>query len=146
MITFNANITAEAANTALAAATDEGVFLVLNASGLMALPAAGAGHLDAIMMSEIVTDAEWRNRQYIYTDIDYSGFTRIGEPISVVKGFHGLTAHSIAMTAGAAMAAGTEVQVDANGKLVVLGSGTAIGRLIDATTLNQTKSGAVQLY
>ena len=145
MITFNANITAEVANTSLAAATPEGVFLKYSGANL-AYGAAGSVP-DAILYSEIVTDTEFTNRQYIYTEIDYGPYTKIGEPVSVVKQFSKLTAYGLAVDGAAgAISAGTELQVNAAGKLIAKAAGTAIGVAIDAIALNATKTGAVHLY
>ena len=92
--TFAGNPSVEVAVTTLAAATPAGVGLQYNGSGVLA-PA--TTRLDAIMMSEVVTLAEANNRQYLYGNIDFGAWTRVGEPVSVAKGFKGMTATGLSM-------------------------------------------------
>lgn len=140
-VVINGNFSNEVAATTLSAAQAEGLFLQYNASGFLA-PA--TTRVDAILLSEIVTDAEYINRYHIYQEIDFGPYTKIGEPVSVAKNFRGMTAYGLLCTS-AGITAGTELELN-NGVLRAYASGTKVAVAIDAIPSGATRTGAIHIY
>lgn len=88
--------------------------------------------VDAILVSEIVDDATWKDQYQIYKDIDFSAFTKIGETIQVLKGFKGLTMCSLPLAANSIQGI-NDIAVTAGGtnyvneSAVTLSGGTGSG-------------------
>ena len=111
-LTWNGNPAVEVAATTIAAAQLPGAALTYNASGVLVLAPAG-GKYDALLVSEVVDATEANNRMYLFNNIDWSAFTRVGEPSSVVKGTKGLTVSGLLMPiSGASIAAGDILTID----------------------------------
>lgn len=145
-VVFNGNYSNEVATTTIAAAQAEGLCLQYNGSGVLA-PA--TTRIDAVLLSEVVTDSEYLNRYSIYQEIDFGPYTKIGEPSSVAKGVKGLTGYGLLVSPGAGIAAGTELElgtVGTAGMLKAYSAGTKVGVAIDAIASTATRTGAVHLY
>lgn len=149
MVTFNSPINFEVATTALNAAQMDGIALSLDSNGKLAAAAAGAAPaaIAAILISEIVDSATFKDRYYIYNDIDFGPYVQIGEMVSVAKGFQGKTANGLKMVVAAgACAAGDELEIAAGGYFQKKNTGVAVGRCLEAIASGANRSGAVHLY
>jgi hypothetical protein len=100
--TWNGYAEPEVGETTLAAATVAGTLLTFSpgnnnktANTKLGLCTHVNDPVDAILISEVVDAATYKDQYNIYKDIDYSAFTVIGETSQVLKGFKGLTMHSL---------------------------------------------------
>ena len=144
MVTFNSPINFEVAETSRAAATLDGVLMTYDANGKLDYATAASGRYDAILISEIVDTATYKDRYYIYTTIDFGPYVQVAETISVAKGCNGMTANGIAVTAtAAAITKGSQLEIGANGRLVVKAAGVAVAVAMEAIAQNAVKTGAV---
>lgn len=156
--TWNGYAEPEVAATTINAATPGGILLTFSpgnnnkAAGSKLAPCTHVNDpVDAILISEVVSDADYKDQYYIYKDIDFSAYTKIGEPSLVLKGFKGLTMCSLALVApGAPAPAGTELIIDAaTSKLKVRPGGDTtsptIAVCIDALGATDTQTGAVHM-
>lgn len=141
-VVINGNYSSEVGSTTLAAAQLEGLCLQYNGSGILA-PA--TTRIDAVLLSEVVTDSEYINRFHIYQDVDFGGYTKIGEPSSIAKGVRGLTALGLLVTPAAGIAAGVELELNA-GVLRAYSAGTKVAVAIDAIASTATRTGAIHIY
>jgi hypothetical protein len=149
MVTFNSPINFEVAATSINAAQIDGVALTVDATGKVALAAAGSAPsaIDAILISEIVDTATFKDRYYIYTDIDFGPYVQVGEMVSVAKGFHGMTCNGLKLvSASAALNAGDEIEIGAGGVFQKKNTGVAVGRCLEAVPANSVRLGAVHFY
>jgi hypothetical protein len=149
MVTFNSPINFEVAATSINAAQIDGVALTVDAAGKVALAAAGAAPsaIDAILISEIVDSATFKDRYYIYNDIDFGPYVQVGELVSVAKGFHGMTCSGLKLaSASAALSAGDELEIGVNGVFQKKNTGVAVGRCLEAVPANSVRLGAVHFY
>lgn len=107
--------------------------------------------VDAIMVSEVVDAATYTAQRFLFNTIDYSGYTAIGEPVSVLKGFKGLTMCSLAwkktlgvtdvtlLAGGTGYTNGTAVLTAVGGTSTLAFAGTAnvVGGIVVSITVTQ---------
>jgi hypothetical protein len=153
MITWNGYAEPEVEASTLVALAPSGTLLTYSPggtalgltgnSGKLGLLTNVADPIDAIMVSEIISDSNAKDQQYIYTDIDYSYWTKIGEPLNVLKCFKGLTMSGLPIVApGTDALAGTELIVDtATSTLKVRPGGDAASPTV-AVTIDKILTGA----
>lgn len=149
MVTFNSPINFEVANTSIAAAISDGIALTLDATGKVGAAAAGCtpANFNALLISEVVDSATYKDRYYIYNDIDFGPYVQVGEMVSIAKGFHGLTVNGLRMVdSTVALAAGDELEIAANGRFQKKNTNPAVGRCLEAVAANAPRAGAVHLY
>lgn len=149
-LTWNGNAAVEVAVTTIAAAQLPGCALKYNGSGILAPAAAGPSY-DALLVSEVVDATEANNRMYLFNNIDWSAYTRVGEASSVVKGLRGLTVMGLLMPiSGAAIAAGDIITIDTvtagRFKKSVTAGTNDIGIALDAIASTAVYSGRVHMY
>ena len=145
MVVFNAPINFEVAETSRAAATLDGVLMTYDGTGKLDYATAAAARFDAVLISEIVDTATFKDRYYIYTTIDYGPYVQIGETVSVAKGVKGMTANGLAVTPGAGIAKGAQLEIGANGRLVIKSAGAAVAVALEAIASTATKTGNVSI-
>lgn len=120
----------------------EGVLLMKSRSAAYAY-ALATDEAEAVMLSEVVTELEATKRQFLFKDIDFSGWTRIGEPSSIAKKLKGATCLGLAFTPqGGITAAGSQLQVVA-GFLAPKAAGKVIAIALDAIAAGSTVTGRV---
>lgn len=144
-ITINSKFPAELAvpNAALVAGTPEGTLLKTHTDGTATF-ADSLASIDGILVAEIVTAETAKDRQYIYKDIDYSGYVKPGEAIVVARQFDGLTMSGVAMEAPASdVAAGSTLILGTNGRLKVRPGGDTTSATV-AIALEPIPTGAVK--
>jgi len=141
-VVINGTYATEVQPTTIAAAQLPGLVLQYNASGILA-PA--TTRVDALLMSEVVSQADYINRYFIYQDVDFGPYTQIGEASTVAKGFRGYTAIGILVNAPTLIAAGTELQLN-SGVLGAYVAGTKFGAAVDAIAAGSQYTGQVHIY
>ena len=137
--TWNGYAEPEVAATSIAAATPAGTLLTFspgNNNKTAVAKLTPVTHVndpvDAILVSEIVDDATYKDQYAIYKDIDFSAYTKIGEAVQVLKGFKGLTMCSLALAANSILGVNS-ISVTAGGtgytneSAVTLSGGTGSG-------------------
>jgi len=149
MVTFNSPINFELAQTSINAPQIDGVALTIDATGKVALATAGAAPsaISAILISEIVDSATFKDRYYIYNDIDFGPYVQVGEMVSVAKGFHGMTCSGLKLAdASGALNPGDQLEIGSNGVFQKKDKGVAVGCCLEAVPANASRLGAVHLY
>lgn len=145
MVVFNAPINFEVAETSRAAATLDGVLMSYDSTGKLDFAPAAGGTYDAVLISEIVDLATYKDRYFIYTSIDFGPYVQIGEMVSVAKGTKGLTVNGLAVTPGAGIPKGSHMEIGANGRLVLHDAGVSVAVALEAISSSAVKCGIVHL-
>ena len=145
-VTFSGYVDMHVEPVTIASATLPGLGLSYDANGVL-VP--GGSRVDAILLSEIVSDQEMQNRAFIYQDIDWSYYARVGENPTVVKGFKGQNATGLKMIANAgAVAKGEALIMDSDTgtwkKNPTQGTGD-MAIALEAIAANATFSGLVHI-
>lgn len=120
-ITINGKIPVELAkpNAALVAGTPEGTLVKTHTDGTQTFADAST-NIDGILVAEVIDASTFKDRTYIFKDIDYSGYIQAGDLCVVARQFDGLTMNGVALEAPAAdVAIGTTLILGTNGRLKV---------------------------
>lgn len=148
-IAINGKIPVELAvpNAALVAGTPEGTLLQTHTDGT-AIFGTVLAQIDGILVAEVVSDAVSQDRQYIFKDIDYSGYVKAGQYVVVARQIDGLSMNGVALEAPVADATpGTTLILGTNGRLKVRPGGdntTATAAIVLETILaGATKTGTI---
>ena len=130
-------------NAAFVAGTPEGTLLKTHTDGTSTF-ADTVASIDGILVAEIVDNATYQDRQYIYKDIDYSGYVKAGAYIVVARQLDGLSMSGVALEAPASdIAAGSTLILGANGRLKVRPGGDTTSATV-AIALEAILTGATK--
>jgi len=144
MVVFNTPVAFEVAQTSLAVEVPSGTLLTYDSNGLLNYATAASGRFDAILISAILNTTDYMNQYYIYNEVDFGPYVKIGDPVSVAK-VNRVTANGLAVSAPGAIAAGSALEIGANGVLVLHSAGTIVAYALDAIALGATLTGAVHI-
>jgi hypothetical protein len=144
MVVFNTPVAFEVAQTSIAVEAPAGIFLTYDANGLLTFSTAGSSRFDAILISTILNQTDYQNQYFIFNEVDYGPYVLIGSPVSVAKA-NKVTANMLTVLAPGAIAAGSALEIGANGALQLHAAGSIVAYALDPIASGATVTGAIHI-